>query len=229
MKMRRTVLDACDRRRWLHPCTRSAQPAASAPADSAAYFFLLGRYHESQGESEKAVDAHKKAIALAPESAELRAELAGALRAPGSRRRGDRHGRRGAEARSEKPRSEPHLRIDLRRVRRAAPLDPPGRELAAVCAAGHRGARTRPRGRSRGARPRSHARPPLRPDGVVRQGHSAASPGRDGATQLSRSGAAARVGAGWRRSDRGRRRDPDRIAGREPPLLPRLRHARRAP
>ena len=59
------------------PLHAMEQPAASAPADSAAYFFLLGRYHESQGESAKAVDAHKKAIALAPKSAELRAELAG--------------------------------------------------------------------------------------------------------------------------------------------------------
>ena len=52
---------------------RSAAPAT----DGAGYYFLLGRYYESTGEDEKAIAAHKQAIALAPGSAELRAELAG--------------------------------------------------------------------------------------------------------------------------------------------------------
>ena len=58
-------------------------PARSAPQDTqssgtadAAYYFLLGRHHESLGEAEQAVASHKQAISLEPESAELRAELA---------------------------------------------------------------------------------------------------------------------------------------------------------
>jgi tetratricopeptide (TPR) repeat protein len=51
---------------------------AIAPAsESAGYYFLLGRYYESQGELAKSLEAHKQAITLAPASAELRAELAG--------------------------------------------------------------------------------------------------------------------------------------------------------
>jgi tetratricopeptide (TPR) repeat protein len=57
------------------PRAGAAQTAATS--DSAAYYFLLGRYYESKGEAEKALEAHKQAIALAPKSAELRAELAG--------------------------------------------------------------------------------------------------------------------------------------------------------
>jgi tetratricopeptide (TPR) repeat protein len=48
----------------------------SGPID-AGYYFLLGRHLEGTGEIEKAVAAHKQAIALLPGSAELRAELAG--------------------------------------------------------------------------------------------------------------------------------------------------------
>jgi tetratricopeptide (TPR) repeat protein len=59
------------------PVIAAAQPPATAAADSPAYFFLLGRYYESKGDADKALEAHKKAIALAPKSAELRAELAG--------------------------------------------------------------------------------------------------------------------------------------------------------
>jgi tetratricopeptide (TPR) repeat protein len=55
----------------------AAQPAAAASSADAAYYFLLGRRHESAGEIDKAVAAFKQALALAPESAELRAELAG--------------------------------------------------------------------------------------------------------------------------------------------------------
>ena len=54
----------------------AAQPAAPASGD-AGYFFLLGRRHESTGDVDKAVAAFKQALTLAPNSAELRAELAG--------------------------------------------------------------------------------------------------------------------------------------------------------
>jgi tetratricopeptide (TPR) repeat protein len=55
----------------------AAQPAAKPAADDASYYFLLGRRYESAGDIEKAVAAFKQALTLAPESAELRAELAG--------------------------------------------------------------------------------------------------------------------------------------------------------
>jgi tetratricopeptide (TPR) repeat protein len=62
----------------LPSATSARQAAPSGPAaDSAGYFFLLGRYYESTGDIDKAVDALKQAIALEPGSAELRAELAG--------------------------------------------------------------------------------------------------------------------------------------------------------
>lgn len=50
------------------------QPPADAP--NASYYFLLGRYLEGGGKIDDAVAAFKKAIALEPESAEPRAELA---------------------------------------------------------------------------------------------------------------------------------------------------------
>jgi tetratricopeptide (TPR) repeat protein len=55
-------------------------PAAAAQADApgdANYYFLLGRYLEGAGKVDQAVEALKTAIALAPKSAEPRAELAG--------------------------------------------------------------------------------------------------------------------------------------------------------
>lgn len=55
-------------------------PAAAAQADAggnAAYYFILGRHLEGEGKVDDAVAALNKAIALAPESAEPRAELAG--------------------------------------------------------------------------------------------------------------------------------------------------------
>src|SRR5918996_3928285 len=56
----------------------AAQQAVPAPEeDSAAYFFLLGRYLEGQGRIDEAVEAHQRAMDLAPDSAEVRAELAG--------------------------------------------------------------------------------------------------------------------------------------------------------
>ena len=54
----------------------AAQPAAATAGD-AGYYFLLGRRHESMGDVDKAVAAYKQALTLAPNSAELRAELAG--------------------------------------------------------------------------------------------------------------------------------------------------------
>jgi len=55
----------------------AAQPAAAAASGDAGYYFLLGRRHESTGDVDKAVAAYKQALTLAPNSAELRAELAG--------------------------------------------------------------------------------------------------------------------------------------------------------
>jgi tetratricopeptide (TPR) repeat protein len=53
-------------------------PVAPSTADgNAAYYFLLGRRLESLGKVDEAVAAHKRAIELEPDSAELRAELAG--------------------------------------------------------------------------------------------------------------------------------------------------------
>jgi tetratricopeptide (TPR) repeat protein len=51
--------------------------AAALPDPPASYYFMLGRHLEDGQKFEEAIAAHKKAIALAPESAELRAELAG--------------------------------------------------------------------------------------------------------------------------------------------------------
>jgi tetratricopeptide (TPR) repeat protein len=60
---------------------RAGQSPTPAPAvasqDGPAYYFLLGRHLEDAGKVDEAIAAHKQAIALAPNSAELRAELAG--------------------------------------------------------------------------------------------------------------------------------------------------------
>lgn len=56
---------------------QAAQKSAPALDDTAGYYFLLGRHLEAEGQMEKAIAAHKRAIELAPGSAELRAELAG--------------------------------------------------------------------------------------------------------------------------------------------------------
>ena len=53
------------------------QPPQPAAGETAAYYFLLGRHFEGLGRFDEAVAAHKRAIELEPESAELRAELAG--------------------------------------------------------------------------------------------------------------------------------------------------------
>jgi len=52
---------------------RSPSPPQDAPAS---YYFMLGRHLEDQQKINEAIAAHQKAIALVPESAELRAELA---------------------------------------------------------------------------------------------------------------------------------------------------------
>jgi len=79
MKMRPTVLMLVAL--WTAappPSAAQAPPAASGAGwDSAAYYFLLARHHESAGEIDRAIEVLKQAISLAPESAELRAELAG--------------------------------------------------------------------------------------------------------------------------------------------------------
>lgn len=59
------------------PPAASAQGAAARSIAEAGYYFLVGRHYESAGEIEKAITSHKRAIQLAPGSAELRAELAG--------------------------------------------------------------------------------------------------------------------------------------------------------
>lgn len=52
---------------------------SAVPPPGPGYYFLLGRNYEASGDIDKAIAAHKQAIALAPGSAELRAELAGLL------------------------------------------------------------------------------------------------------------------------------------------------------
>jgi tetratricopeptide (TPR) repeat protein len=61
------------------PMVAAGQPVrSSAQADSTpGYYFMLGRHLETAGDIAGAIAAHKRAIELAPESAELRAELAG--------------------------------------------------------------------------------------------------------------------------------------------------------
>ena len=55
----------------------AAQRPPSQPVEpSASYYFMLGRHLEDLDKIDDAITAHQKAIALAPQSAELRAELA---------------------------------------------------------------------------------------------------------------------------------------------------------
>lgn len=49
---------------------------SSAAGDTPGYYFLLGRYLEGQGKIDAAIAAHRRAIDMEPQSAELRAELA---------------------------------------------------------------------------------------------------------------------------------------------------------
>jgi tetratricopeptide (TPR) repeat protein len=56
----------------------AAQRRPAPPTDGpASYYFMLGRHLEDEDKIDQAIAAHQKAIALAPDSAELRAELAG--------------------------------------------------------------------------------------------------------------------------------------------------------
>ena len=55
---------------------RQSPDAHGVEPPSAGYYFLLGRYLEGEGKVPEAIDALKRAIALEPDSAEPRAELA---------------------------------------------------------------------------------------------------------------------------------------------------------
>lgn len=56
----------------------AVQPPQAPPGDATAgYYFLLARHLEGSGKIDEAVAALKRAAALAPEAAEIRAELAG--------------------------------------------------------------------------------------------------------------------------------------------------------
>lgn len=55
------------------PQQRPSSQSQDAPAS---YYYMLGRHLEDQQKIDEAIAAHQKAISLAPESAELRAELA---------------------------------------------------------------------------------------------------------------------------------------------------------
>jgi tetratricopeptide (TPR) repeat protein len=74
MKMRRILLGVL-LAGLVVPVPATGQPEATP--ETPEYYFLLGRHYDSAGEGEKALAALNRAIALAPESAELRAELAG--------------------------------------------------------------------------------------------------------------------------------------------------------
>ena len=56
---------------------RALPQNAAASTDGAGYYYLLGKHLEGEGKIDAAVAAHKRAIELDPNSAELRAELAG--------------------------------------------------------------------------------------------------------------------------------------------------------
>jgi tetratricopeptide (TPR) repeat protein len=58
------------------PVASAQAPSAAEPAATAGYYFLLGRHLENEGKVDDAIAAHKRAIALEPSSAELKAELA---------------------------------------------------------------------------------------------------------------------------------------------------------
>lgn len=61
------------------PASSASAPVQQPPkpGDSAAYYFLVARHLEDEGKTEDAIAALKQALALEPESAEIRAELAG--------------------------------------------------------------------------------------------------------------------------------------------------------
>lgn len=59
------------------PANAAARQAPAAADAGAGYYFLLGRHLEDEGKVDEAIAAHQRAIALQPEAAEPRAELAG--------------------------------------------------------------------------------------------------------------------------------------------------------
>ena len=59
------------------PSVLAQPPEPRAGGSDAQYYFLLARHLESTGRTDEAIAAHKRAIELDPESAELRVELAG--------------------------------------------------------------------------------------------------------------------------------------------------------
>jgi tetratricopeptide (TPR) repeat protein len=61
----------------LAPAAAATPQTPGAPDATAGYYFLLGRHLESSGKIDAAIAAHRRAIELEPQSAELRAELAG--------------------------------------------------------------------------------------------------------------------------------------------------------
>jgi tetratricopeptide (TPR) repeat protein len=59
------------------PVSAAQRQVAAPSSDTPGYYFLLARHLESSKKVDEAIDALKKAIQLSPDSAELRAELAG--------------------------------------------------------------------------------------------------------------------------------------------------------
>jgi tetratricopeptide (TPR) repeat protein len=59
------------------PAAAAAQSGRAGADGGAEYYFMLGRHYESIDEIDKAITAHKQALELRPDSAEVRAELAG--------------------------------------------------------------------------------------------------------------------------------------------------------
>lgn len=76
MKMRRTLLGGLLVCLWA-PGALGAQSVELPDPAGPGYYFVLGRHYESAGEIDRAIAAHREAIARAPGSAELYAELAG--------------------------------------------------------------------------------------------------------------------------------------------------------
>jgi tetratricopeptide (TPR) repeat protein len=58
------------------PCVAAQTTSATEPEPPAGYYFLLGRQLEVEDKIDEAIAAHKRAIAIEPASAELKAELA---------------------------------------------------------------------------------------------------------------------------------------------------------
>ena len=173
--MRRQSSCSC-RSRSPHPASAAA-PGRGLRPTRPRYYFLLGRHYESQGDVDEAIAAHKQAIASSGFGGAAR-RARRPLRAPGPARPKRRHGRGGAEARSGQPRGEPDPRD------RSMPRSPisgsrcAGGRSRRLTAARDRRARTGARRMAAAISPRPDAGPALSADQGVRQGHSAAAPGR---------------------------------------------------